>query len=410
MDGALEDQSRIHLRELLDEESSLESEKAALSSLAGLKNIDTVLSLIKVKLETALVTLDLLRAKRNSTLAESLKDIPERKSQEALSIFEELVETGVSEDQKGQIFETDGYKRVKDLFQQLIMSGGGVFFESRVENRRKAEKVSLALAGALEKFAAPDDRYRRVIKPEKLPPVFRRFFQMFFSALAPENPKSPPFGIEEGEEMLYQSEKMRMPLSQAIHYMETELIPELERKLRDNPGDYMLQKQKISLARRLDAYKHLKFFPRSTPVLLEQGFYTDWLSGYTAEGELMVAVQLPVQFKSGTNLQRLQEHVKAEVARRLAGKGISPELDSEYGELKRIRSGPRGNSRIPSYKLDSAWAFRTLKRRVPLLRKLENREFVSQWLQIVEKRGRKNAAKRLAKMILTEKSSLPQLP
>ena len=102
----------------------------------------------------------------------------------------------------------------------------------------------------------------------------------------------------------------------------------------------------------MEEYRKLRFFPRSTPVLLEKGYYTEGMTGYTVDGEMLVTVPIPVSFRSGTNLDRIMELVRMDVVRRIAGRGVSPEIDREYRRLRSLESGTRGSSRTASMKLE----------------------------------------------------------
>jgi hypothetical protein len=98
------------------------------------------------------------------------------------------------------------------------------------------------------------------------------------------------------------------------------------------------------------------------------------MTGYSADGEMLVRIALPVTFRSGTNLDRRMELVRADLVKRLAGRRVSGKLDREYRRLKSLESGIRGSSRTPSLKLDIAGWYRTLKREFPVLARLEDKE------------------------------------
>jgi hypothetical protein len=203
---------------------------------------------------------------------------------------------------------------------------------------------------------------------------------------------------------------MKMPLSQGIYYLEKEVLPQLENALEQNPGNRGIQKQ-ISLVReRLREYNNITFRPRATPINLEKGFYTDWLSQYTAEGELLVTVPIGVTYKSGTNLDRLREIVQTEFVRRLAGKGICPALDEDYRFRKSLESGRRGSSRLPSFKIDVSRGFQEIKQLYPALTALENRQEFQKLVDIVRRRGKKRSQKLIENMIRRESKIFPQLP
>ena len=395
------------LKSLLEQEADLEAEAAGLSAKDGMVDIDVNLELIRVRFKTALLILEALANQRRNEKTAKWRDLPGSKTRAGVSLLEELLEAEIPESQQTEIRKSELYNHVKTLFQEIILAGGAGFFDQETEDRKKNRLVARTVAEAIRKYAPPDDEYGRLVKSETLRPSLRRFMAIFFPTLAPENPGEPPFGIEEGEERVYKSKKMRMPLSQVIDYLETALIPELESKLIDSPGDPELQRQKTAMERRLEEYRRLRFFPRSTPVLLEKNFYTDGLSGYTADGELMLTINLPVEIRSGTNLSRTQELVISEVTRQLAGKGVNPDFDKQYGELKKLASGIKGSSRLPSFKINTKREFRLLKDNFPTLRRLEDKVQMKKWLQLA-KSGKRRALNREL-LQATRKKGLPPL-
>jgi hypothetical protein len=98
------------------------------------------------------------------------------------------------------------------------------------------------------------------------------------------------------------------------------------------------------------------------------------MTAYSADGEMLVRIALPVRLRSGTNLERRMELVRADLVKRLAGRRVSEKLDREYRRLKSLESGIRGSSRTPSLKLDSVGSYRVLKREFPVLARLEDKE------------------------------------
>ena len=157
-------------------------------------------------------------------------------------------------------------------------------------------------------------------------------------------------------------------------YYEEELIPKLEKKLAEEPGDRELQEGIAKLKARVEEYKKLKFIPRSTPIVIESGFYTEWFTGYTENGEMLVTVFVPATQRSGTNLDRLMELVRDDFVRQVANREVSVKLRKHYRFLKSLESGLLGSSRTPSMKVDTRWGFRVMKREIPLLSILENKE------------------------------------
>jgi hypothetical protein len=68
------------------------------------------------------------------------------------------------------------------------------------------------------------------------------------------------------------------------------------------------------------------------------------------------------------------ELVRMDVVRRIAGRGVSREIDREYRRLRRLESGIRGSSRTASMKIDTAWGYRILKGDFPFVRRLADKE------------------------------------
>ena len=119
-----------------------------------------------------------------------------------------------------------------------------------------------------------------------------------------------------------------------------------------------------------EEYRRLRFF-RSQPVLLlEKGFHTDGMTSYSVDGELLVPIPVGVSWGSGTNLDRKMELVRADLVKRIAGRGVSAEVDAEYARLKSLESGMRGSSRLASMKIDAVSGFQTLRQSYPFLSRL----------------------------------------
>jgi len=265
--------------------------------------------------------------------------------------------------------------------------------EPVARDRTREKAVRNAVVHAIGKYVEPDDRYQPVIAPE-LPtaPLRRAILRLvgfLFPTLSGEGGGDTSCGIEEDEEGIVVSDRMRMPLSQAILYMESELLPDLARQLRENPGDPAIQLRIQGLRRQFEQFRRMRFIPRSTPVVLEKGFYTEWIGGYTPEGELLVNVMLPVTYRTGTNVSRVQDLAIGELVRRLAGRGVCRKLDEEYEYLRSMRSGTRGSTRFPSLHLNVGRGFSALKRDFPHLRALENREQFQKLLELAAAGGRR---------------------
>jgi hypothetical protein len=398
------------LQKLLDREALLES-RITEEDLrhSGLKDLDAILELIAVKLEIDNHLLAHYDPNTPDTTVGSAGavELGERAAA-AVGILEELRGLNISEDQKDQITGAPGYGRIKEQFEAFILRGGGVFLE-QLRDPGKIKAVSRALNEALRKFAVPDDRYAQVFKTEALPEFLRRIVNFFLPTLAPEGQAEPPYGIEEGEEVLLSSERMRMPLSQGIHYLETLVLPQLREALRKNPGSRSIQERIAQVDERLREYKSVTLRSRATPINLEQGFYTEWLSQYTADGELLVSVPIEVFYGSGTNLDRFREMVRTEFVRRLAGRGICPALDEDYRFRKSLASGRRGSSRLPSLKVDVQRAYREIKRMVPGVGLLDDNRTLRNLLTIVTKNRRRGSQRAIEHMMRRESKNDPRV-
>ena len=364
MDTLPQDLLTAEIQALGAEELRLESEvRRTEESFSGLRDIDLVLSLAAAKLS---ICVRLMR-----TAPPPAEQITE-KSLSALRLVEGLLSENISEDQKGIVQANPQYAEVRARLEEFLLAGGGGFLEARQADARARRLLSRTIVAAIRKFTGVDDR-ARPLDLEDYPPFVRKALLFLFPVMVRENPEQPPYGIEEGQELTYSSRSMKLPLSQAIFYMENELLPELERKLAESPGSRTIQEEIRGLRERVEDYRKLRFFPRSTPVLLEKGYYTEGMTGYTADGEMLVPLPLSVTFRSGTNLDRIMEQVRMDVVRHIAGRGVSRELDREYRHLRSLESGIRGSSRTASMKLDTAWGYRVLRQEFPFLARLADK-------------------------------------
>lgn len=401
------------LERLLDRESVLDQElNEEQIRYSGLKDIDTLIELIAIKFEISNHLLERFDPGRQTAGDEeqSRARLIKRKCTEAVGMLEELRSMNISEDQKTLVTEAQGYQRIRSLFQRFVVNGGASFFESRMEDARKLKVVARAISESISKYIQPDDRYRQTFKTENLPALFRRLANFFLPILAREDQHDPPYGINEGEESLLRSEKMKMPIAQAIYYLEKEVLPGLERELDADPGNAYIQRRIARTAAQLKGYKSFTFRPRATPLNLEHGFYTDWLSQYTADGELLVTISLPLEYKSGTNLDRLRDMVKSELVRRLAGRGICPALDEDYRFRKSLESGRRGSSRLPGFKLDIRGGFEELKTLYPNLKRLENKKELQKLIALVGGTPKRRAQKAIEALLQGDTGDLLRLP
>jgi hypothetical protein len=366
--GALQQAFDIRLAELTATAAGLEDQARGLEeAYSGLKDIDLSLRLAAARLDVCLHVLGRFADRpdlRETTAAHAIG---------AVAILDGLAGENISEDQRAALRQGPAWDGVRDRLQAFLAAGGAALLAHPDLDDRRRRILARSIAASIRKYATPDD-LSPAIDPARYPPFVRRFLSTFFPVLAREHPEPPPYGIEEGEEVVYSSDHITLPLSQAVLYLEAELLPDLERRLADAPGDPGLQEEIRLTRQRVEECRRLRFFPRSTPVLLEQGFHTEGLTAYSADGEMLVRIRLPATFRSGTNLDRRMELIRADLVKRLAGRRISGELDREYRRLKSLESGIRGSSRTPSLKLDSIGCFRALKHEFPVLARLEDKE------------------------------------
>ena len=380
----------------------LEREEARLAAcvaddemrFAGLKNLDHVFGLCATRFSLALHILDGVRA--SGEPAPRLYRRARQCAVSGLALLEELQSTGISSDQRELIGADPGYRRARELFQQLVLRGGGALLEPEDASIATSRALARIVTAALRKYAARDDTYAPLFHSERLPRPLRRFLRSMFATVAPEGEPDPPYGIEhEADQELLAAERIRLPLSQAILLFEQEILPPLSKALAANPGDARLQQEIARIGQQLEELRRMRFIPRSTPIVLEKGFYTEWFAGFTADGEALVSVPLRVTFRGGTNLDRMQELITAEIARRAAGRGICPELDASYQYLRSLESGIYGSSRTPSLRLNARRGFRILKQSVPALSRLEDRAELRRLLELVAGSSRWRAERQI---------------
>jgi hypothetical protein len=391
---SLEPGWRIALEHLEEKERGLaEACREDEQRYAGLIDIENHLKLAQTRLAIALVLMDAIRGTEEESSFRPLHDSAARRAREALGTLEDLRALNVSEDQRSMVTEHADYLEAMRLLEQLFLEGGGALLEDVEHDRARERTVRDAVVRAIRKYVDPDDRYRPVLEPDDARhPAARalaRLLGFLFPSLVAPAGDSSGCGIGEDEETIVVSDRMRMPLSQAILYMESELLPALGRQLEDNPGDAAVQMRILGIRRQLAQFRRMRFTPRSTPVVLEKGFYTEWIAGYTPQGELLVNVMLPVTYRTGTNVSRVQELAIGEIVRSLAGRGVCASLDESYDELRAMGSGMRGSSRFPSLRLNIEHGFSALKQDFPHLRALESREEFGRLLEAATRGGRK---------------------
>ena len=196
---------------------------------SGLRDIDAILRLAAAKLS---LCLNLMKR----AAIEQREQIIAEKALAALRLVESLLAENVSEDQRGLIQEDPRYAEVRSLLERFLLAGGSGFLEAPQADARRRRVLSRSIVAAIRRHAAPDDRSPPLIL-EDYPPFIQTVLRSLFPVMVREKPEMPPYGIEEGEEVVHSSPNMKLPLSQAIFYMENELIPELEKKIAEDPGN-----------------------------------------------------------------------------------------------------------------------------------------------------------------------------
>ena len=365
---------------------------------AGLKNLDDVFGLVAVRFSLALHILDGLRASGEPAprLYRRARDCATR----GLALLEELLAAGISIDQRELVTGDAGYRRAQELFQQLLLRGGGSLFEPDETPAATSRTLARIVVQAIRKHTARDDTYAPLFHTERLPRPLRRLVNRMLPSMAWEGQADPPYGVEEdAEQEQIVAERIRLPLSQAIRLFEEEILPPLRQRLAEAPGDARLQQEIARLSGQLEELRRMRFIPRSTPIVMEHGFYTQWLTGYTVDGEALVSVPLRVTFRSGTNLDRAQELIKDEITRQAAGRGICAALDASYHHVRSLESGIRGSSRTPSLRLNAKRGFQTLKQTVPSLARLEDRTELRRLMALVASMSRWRAEREIAALL-----------
>ena len=383
----------LETKRLADEEARLDAQVRALQErLSGLCDIDLTLSLASTRLALCMQLMKLAASPRGEGIRPTLETRITETSLAALRLVDALLAENISEDQRGSVQARPLYTDFKARLQEFLLAGGGGYLEARQTDARRRRIMARVMTAALRKYTGPDDRYPP-LEVETYPPFIRRLLLALFPVMIREHPERPPYGIEEGHEVVYSSQKMKLPLSQAISYLEDDLLPDLEKRLVESPGSASMQTEIRRTREKAEELKKLRFFPRPTPVLLENGFYTDSMTSYTTDGEMLVPIPLAVSFRSGTNLDRMMELVRMDVVRRIAGKGVSSLVDQEYRHLRSLESGIRGNSRTASMKIDTAWGYRVLRQDFPVLGRLVDKERFKELVDMVH--GRPGGEKRI---------------
>lgn len=393
VDGSLQAAADRDIARLSQDEARLDERVRAMAvEYGGLKDIDLVLELARTRL--SLCTLLLRRPGRGGADRERAASM----ARAGLRLIEGLAAENVSEDQRGLVMQGPGFDAASQALQQFLLAGGAMLLEEPPADEKRARILSRAVVASIRKYMDEDDAYPP-LEVERYPRPIREALLFLFPVLLRENPEKPPYGIEEGQEVTSSSHAMKLPLTQAVFYIENELLPGLRAGLAEDPANPEIQREIRRLEDRAEEYRRLRFFPRSEPVLLEKGFHTDGMTGYSADGELLVPIPVGVTWKSGTNLDRKMELVRADLVKRIAGRGVSDELDAEYARLQSLESGARGSSRLASMKIDAPAGFRALRQRYPFLSRLEDKEKFRELSQIVRGSGPGTAQKRIASLV-----------
>lgn len=336
----------------------LEEGIAALDiAFSGLQDLDMQFSLIKIKLATAHT---LLVHPDNYEIEEKLK-LARRQAGDAVSLFESLLSMNVSLDQRARLHESSEVADIREQIYILLRAGGLILFEADDSETRREEDLANVVCKSLMKFAAVD----------------------------PRDAVEESLEIAPGEEDVLMADRMMLPISQAIHLIEEEILPGLHSQLEKNPGDPDLQQRIVLLQDQLDFFRHLKFFPRTRPARLdEKDLFTQSLTSFTQDGELLVALEIPTIQNSGNKYDLLLDSIKAQIVHDCAGDGVSPDLDDKLKETKSVNSGQRGSLTEPVSKIQVHKAFRSMCLQYPFLRRLEDKEQLKQLADLAEQKER----------------------
>lgn len=407
--GFLQDPGADALRQQIQLEQYLDAQVERLRhNVSGLLDLDATFGLVNCKLTIALMC---LRRTGDENDASHLGRTASERCRAAAAILDELSRENVSLDQWKEIEAHPGHAKARELFNKVILAGGAAYFDDPSGAAHDRAAVSGIIAQAVEKYAQRDDDYEPIVRTERLRGPLRGLFEAFFHVIAPRDQTGPPYGIEEpSDEETLKAERIQLPLSQAVYYYEREVIPGLESKLENDPGNRELQESIAAVYGKIRELKQLEFIPRPKPFVMPHGYYTEGLTQYTADGELLVPVELPVVQRSGINIDRQMELVQDEVARRAAGRGLSPELDEELAYVKRLDSGRRGSSRFPRSKLNTRRGFRLLKMQFPAVAALEDRTVFKRLLVAAADSSSKRLRATVRRIVFEERDDMPFLP
>lgn len=217
---------------------------------AGLRNLDHVLGLVECRMQIALLILQLLAAAEKPATRLRAREA----AGAAIVMLDELVASGVSDDQRSTISDHPSYAGAKQSLERLILAGGGSLLEAETRPVFKARLVSGVVAAALRAHAAPDDRYYQLIRPESLPRWLRTPVRLLFAVIAPEHQADLPYGIEDGAEEQLSAERIHLALRQAILFLREEVLVPLAVRYRSGRNlDRVRDTVKQQVTRRLAA-------------------------------------------------------------------------------------------------------------------------------------------------------------
>jgi len=337
--------------------------------------------LIKRRLDTALLLLNHSDT-RNST--ERLR-VAGNQAREALMQTDALNTANISLDQKDEIIDSPEMTEIRDKFQQLVLFGGAGLFEAADTRQVLLRKVAAALRKALLKYTGGQHQQTgdKKVNDDHL----------------------ARYEIEEGEEDILLSDKMVLPLSQAVVLIEEEILPAVEKKLEQDPGNPELIARRNNITEQLAGFKTAKFFPQARPHTIEKDLFTASLAGFTPDGEALVTVDCQTIQGSGNTYDHLLEHLRVEIIRDCAGAGVSRNLDTEIKKRHSPRAGRQFALLQALNTLDITHMFRALSMEYPFLRRIENREDLK-LLADLAARGRKSELNRLIMNMAKEDTNL----
>ncbi|MBT3273684.1 MAG: hypothetical protein HN368_11045 [Spirochaetales bacterium] len=372
------DDSAPLLSEIHDLEEHVEAVDLAYE---GLRELDDLYRLIDLKLDISL----LLLTHRDVRDIEDRTAVARTQATDALVLTDSLQTSNISLDQKDEFTNSEEMLGIREKLQNLVVFGGANLFDAENTKQARVRRVGASIKKALLKYTGGQHQTSgpQVKTPDHL----------------------AAYEIPEGEEDINLSEKIVLPLSQAVVLIEEEMLPALEDKLAANPGDPELIRRKNRLIDQVADYKTSKFFPRARPATMEKDLFTAALAGYTASGEVLVTINLPSIQSSGNTYDHLLEHLRVEIVRDSAGMGISPRLDAAVKTARSLESGKRGALLEVLNKLDVPALFRELSVEFPFLRRLESRQDLKLLADLAAK-GQRNELKKIISVMAEEDTNL----